>query len=388
MTIAEESREFMNYLDMACLSERSRIVLDFAKKHGLAKGTITLPNQEVHAAAAFAFHTYAKACDIGHPSEDNNEHESFQIVALLVALQEISTDNWNYGSRIMYLLDIAQYSYAGTDRDGNPVEVPFRLSVSEVDAFMAQKGTFSGNSGKMRLMEGNLLAVSIHCGRLWALYNTLPGYFSGLSKAKDGAALQNMLFAREVSAQYTIEKLALTYIVARIGEENKNRVMNLLRYLRNHTDFYIAPATERYHPLSGPGGLAQYTVDAIYNTAELLLPATEAQIGEIVMAGLCQAIGKINVFYEGQAGYEVDDNRPFGYPVKALHIAVRYLGNCLPENVAAAIDAHMHDLDENPRVGLQMMEQPFGLFLHMGCIKAMCTPSAGTKEEAENNAES
>lgn len=350
MTIKEENAEALGFLDITYVDERSKELLAFARDNGLEKGTVKLPNGDFHSAAAFAQHLYCNAYEIANPPD--SENESYQIVALLITLQMISKSSWNYGSRLLYDLKAAG----------------FQLKREEVAAFLAQEGTYSTNRSKGDLLDGNMTAVSMYCGTLRALYNTLPGIGKGLS-SPDTEPMQQLLAAREESPMATIEKLALTYIPALIGEENRGKVERFLKFLRN-SDFYVAPASTRYH-LAVPGGQSTHIVNVIYRTAERLLPASNAQIGEIVMAALCHDLCKVNVYFpRDEGGYYFHDEMPFGHGRKSLYMAVGFFGHLMPKSVASAIDAHMHDIDTNPNVGIQMMEQPLGLFLHIGDMLA------------------
>lgn len=385
MTVKQENAEAMLYLSMECTSERSKAVLELAKAHGLENSTVMLPNGDVHAAAAFAQHLYCNANDIGKPSDA--EQESYQIVSILLALEESRDSSWSYGSELLY-------SFIPKIKGNDPKQLR-----KEVAAFLAVEGTYSTNKSKGDLLDGNMMATSMYCARLRSLYNSLPGIGKGLVDYNSDA-MRQLLEAKEDSAKATIEKLALMYIPALIGAENRKKVENFLSWLANRTDFYSAPASTKYH-LSEPGGLAEHTVNVIYCTADLLLPASDAQIGEIVMAALCHDLCKVGVYVPtpknkkvySENGSKVDeigrfdwiastvysykDDLPFGHGRKSMYIALGFFGDSMPPSVASAIDAHMHDIDVNHNVGLQMMQQPLGLWLHIGDAIAAHIVEAG-----------
>lgn len=379
MTVKQQTAEAISFLDSICYNQnndgspavpRGKEVYDFAKKNGLEKATVALPDGTIHSAAALAQHIYCNAYEIGEPDERQNE--SYLIVALLIAMEEVSTHPWNYGSWLIYKLKLAG----------------IQLRRDEITAFLAQEGSYASNRSKGDLLDNNLMAVSMYCARLRALYNSLPGIGRGLS-TPDSDAMKELLDAEEPTAQATIEKLARKYIPALIGANNADKVERFLKYLREQSDFYIAPASTKYH-MARPCCLAAHTVNVIYRTASQLLPATDAQIGEIVMAALCHDLCKNNVYvpewkkekvyrpegklydnggnfdWDPYLGFNFKDSMPFGHGRKSLYIAVAYFGDCLTEAVASAIDAHMHDIDTNPNVGLQMMMHPLGLWLHIG----------------------
>ena len=75
--------------------------------------------------------------------------------------------------------------------------------------------------------------------------------------------------------------------------------------------------------------------------------------------------------------YSYKDDLPFGHGRKSMYIALGFFGDSMPPSVASAIDAHMHDIDVNPNVGLQMMQQPLGLWLHIGDAIAAHIVEAG-----------
>lgn len=379
MTVKQQTAEAIGFLDTIYYTQtqdgnfatpRSKQVYDFIKSLGLEKETVSLPDGTIHSAAALAQHIYCNAYEIGEPDEKQNE--SYQIVALLIAMEEVSTSPWNYGSWLIFKLR----------------QAGIQLRREELTAFLAQEGTYQSNRSKGDLLDNNMMAVSMYCARLRALYNSLPGIGRGLS-TPDSDAMKELIDAEESTAQATIEKLARKYIPLLIGTENANKVERFLKYLREQSDFYIAPASTKYH-MARPCCLAEHTVNVIYRTAAQLLPATEAQIGEIVMAALCHDLCKNNVYvpewkkekvyrpegklydnggnfdWDQYLGFNFKDTMPFGHGRKSLYIAAAYFGESLPESVASAIDAHMHDIDTNPNVGLQMMRHPLGLWLHIG----------------------
>lgn len=350
MKIEQENKDAMSFLELTYMTQRSKTLLDYAKKTGLEKATITLANGQVHAASAYAQHLYCAAHEIGNP--DDRMNESYQIVTLLIVMEDIMQNNWHYGTQLLYRLR----------SEG------FQLKRTEVAAFLAQEGSFESNRDKYALMENNPMAVSMYCGRLKALYNSLPGLTRGIT-AGNGEPMHEFLTAREESALETIEKLTKEFIPAFIGAENEPKLEKFLIWLRS-TDYYSAPAST-HGARSVPGGLAEQKVDIIYNTARLFLPATKAQIGEIVMAALLCDLHKIHVFHPDEdGGYYFHDEMPFGHGRKSLYMASGFFGNAIPESVACAIDCYLHDESSNPNIGLQMMEQPLGLFLHIGEIMA------------------
>lgn len=355
MDMKQEHEEGLLFLEQTYMTERSKALLDFAKSNGYLSGTVTLPNGEVHAAATFAMQMYCSAFDIGKPADDA-ENEAYQIVCLMVVMEMCNKRNSSFGSKLLFKVRCSG----------------IRLDRREVKAFLAQEGSFGTNRNKCALMENNLLAVSIHCGRLKALYNTLPSIGQGLYPA-DSSELQKLLETRCESDIETIEKLAMTYIPERIGRDNEKVVLRFLNWLRK-TDHYSAPAA-----IAGIhcniGGMAAQKVSRIYRTAELLLPATKAQIGEIVLAALLCDIHKINTFHPDEdGGFYFYDELPLGEGRKSLYMASGYFGDLIPDNVAEAIDSYLHDEDANPNVGLQMMEYPLGLYLHIGEMLAAFIP--------------
>lgn len=351
MSVKTEAAEYLELLKIASTDPRYQALYTFARKNGLETGTITLQNDEIHSVAAYAMQVYCHAVDIASPAT-NEDHVPYLIVSLLMALEAASRNTWSYGGKLRYYLQTAG----------------IKIKRSEWNAFMAQNGTFQSNYNKLSLMENNLLAVSLHCADMIARYNSLPGLGKGLQDTS-GKAYKEILDNRKATDMETIEFLARDYIGAKFGGQNREYLERFLAWLRQ-SDYYVAPAaTSGLHNF--PGGLAFEVVETIYYMAKLLLPATADQIGEIVMAAILSFIHKVGVFIpDGSGGFVYQDNMCYGEGMKNLYIATHYLGKVLPEHVAAAIDGYGYDTYDNPNVGLQMMEYPLALYLHVGTVAA------------------
>lgn len=372
-SIAErEAQGSICVLDAVCLSDRAKSVLTFAKMRGLEKGTILCPDGVEHSIVTYAVQLYANADIIGGESEEMQE--SYQIVSLLMAMEAIREDCWSYGSKLLYDLRVAG----------------IKLRRNEVAAFLAQDGDWETNGrDKGANMDGNTLATAMYCAHLATICNSLIGK-NCLVKTEPDQGIRdavNACMANE-TPQACIEALLRTFGSAYVGEQNQNRVETFIQWLSG-TDFYLAPASNKYHS-SYPGGLVKHTVFVVLRYIELEKPNTPAEVGKIVIAAICHDLCKLNFYkytwrnvkvycedgdkwdpdgkrfrWESQLSYEIKDGMPFGHGRKSLYMAVGLLGDALTEEVAAAIDGHMYDKKANPKVEEQFMEYPMALMLHM-----------------------
>lgn len=142
-------------------------------------------------------------------------------------------------------------------------------------------------------------------------------------------------------------------------------VDNLIQWLENSTDFYVAPASQGYHGCF-PGGLMSHSLN-VYHAAvkfremykELALP--EKKIAEIpddslIICTLMHDLCKANQYKEKEKwfkddasqwhkyiGYELEDQIPLYHGYKSVFLLQHFI--FLKVDEAAAIGWHMMSLD-------------------------------------------
>lgn len=138
----------------------------------------------------------------------------------------------------------------------------------------------------------------------------------------------------------------------------------LLRFLKEKSDFFTAPASSRFH-LAREGGLLEHSV----NVAKLMLrfenhPDYGSEPADsLVICGLLHDLCKTNYYkvstrnvkneqtgqWEKQPFYMVEDSFPYGHGEKSVYMIERFFRLKAPE--AMAIRWHMGGFDEASRGG-------------------------------------
>lgn len=138
-----------------------------------------------------------------------------------------------------------------------------------------------------------------------------------------------------------------------------DRDIDILKTYLEESDFFTAPASTRYHGCY-PGGLCDHTVNVILEMQELNdFYKLEVDDDDIVIAGLCHDLCKIDVYeeaivnippqrsksgkWEQQPGYKKNDKLPMGHGAKSLARALSCLR--LSEEIQQAIYWHMGAFD-------------------------------------------
>lgn len=381
---AMEAKEHLRHLESVCDGPRVKAVLDFAKRRGFADGVITAMDGSKHPAAKYACQLDFHAETFAEMTE--TETESFQILSILFALEAIRKDTWSACSKINYEL-----SYEG-----------IQLSRAETVAFFSQRGTWK-TMEKGNQMDGNPLSVAMYCGQLFTLAGTLTG-----RQMLPAAAMPAELFKqwqacwKQEGPQPSIEAMLMTFGPACVGKEHEGKIIELINWMRG-SDFYIAPASTKYH-LSYFGGLSEHTCNVIARHVALQKPQTAAELGEIILVDVCHDFCKTHFYrpyshrkkefhpeINAQNGlpknyfaepdgrvycwtdgvqFEVNDQIPLPHGAKSVHMAVRLLGKALTPRMAEAIEAHMRDLDDNPCVDSIYITNPLAMYLHLADVQA------------------
>ena len=403
----EEILEAMSVLTSLCDDNhpRAKVVLEYAKTHGLLEGEICAMDGSRHAAAKYALQLDWNSESIAEPTEE--ESESFQIVAILLALEKSrKTSICTPFSLLNYEINTQDLSYVQKDPATGVEETKkFFLTNSEIAALYAQTGGWKSNSLRQRQMRNSKLAVCLYCGDLFTQAVTLPGRdtLPAHSMPAELKKEYDACFGKD-SPFEALESLLMTFGVAFVGKENEDKIISLLGWMRA-SDFMYAPASDSRN-FARQHGLIEHTCNVIARHVALRNPRTKEELGEIVLAGVCHDLGEADsyspyytrkkVYVTGvdikrgnlPAGhFREPDNRvyrlenalafekadrfaqlPIPHGARSVHMASRILGKVLPKHVAEAIDAHERNVDENPYVDWVYQNNQLALYLHMANI--------------------
>ena len=146
----------------------------------------------------------------------------------------------------------------------------------------------------------------------------------------------------------------------------------LLNYLHS-TDFFIAPASSRYHN-SFEGGLADHSLNVYYRLKKLV-DSEDSMYNKysdetIAIIGLLHDVCKINFYVKGtrkyndngvwltRTVYNIEEDYPFGHGEKSVYIINKFMA--LTDVEALAINWHMGPYDKRTQNGnLQALEASF-----------------------------
>lgn len=172
------------------------------------------------------------------------------------------------------------------------------------------------------------------------------------------------------------EFIRLLYLTERKG------IKRLIDWLEE-TDFFIAPASTKYH-LSKKGGLLEHSLN-VYD--ELVNEYTEtyfeSNISSLIIVALLHDICKTNYYSIGtkkvkkdnewvdETFYKVDDQLPIGHGEKSVMILQRFIE--LTEEELVAIRWHMGGFEPKESYGSLSQafnKYPLALYLHIADLKA------------------
>ena len=141
---------------------------------------------------------------------------------------------------------------------------------------------------------------------------------------------------------------------------NREGIENLITWLENETDFFIAPASTNSHGVF-EGGLLVHSLN-VYKLLTSFAKNIEGLNSEaIIVVGLLHDICKVNFYkkslknvkipgekrWEEQEGYAIDDMFPFGHGEKSVYLAMKYMR--LTDEEAVCIRWHMGGYDDSAR---------------------------------------
>lgn len=170
----------------------------------------------------------------------------------------------------------------------------------------------------------------------------------------------------------------------------------LLSWLES-TDFYIAPASTKYH-CAFESGLVYHSLN-VYKLLKKRCEEYGAEYSDetIAVCGLLHDICKANFYsvslrnvknergqWEQKPYYVVEDQYPYGHGEKSVFIAERYMR--LSEEEAIAIRWHMGGFDETARAGGFSISHayekyPLAVLLHMADLEATYLYEKGASEQ-------
>ena len=176
-----------------------------------------------------------------------------------------------------------------------------------------------------------------------------------------------------------------------IFQENVKRPGSekLLEWL-SQSDFFIAPASTKYHS-AFEGGLVQHSLN-VYKLLKKRCAEYGITDGEtIAICGLLHDICKANFYtisyrnaknergqWEKVPYYTVDDQFPFGHGEKSVFVIERFMR--LRENEAIAIRWHMGGFDENKSYAMSQAYEkyPLAVKLHLADLESTYLREKGT----------
>ena len=172
---------------------------------------------------------------------------------------------------------------------------------------------------------------------------------------------------------------------------------DLLSWLES-TDFFVAPASTRFH-LSEPGGLVKHSVHVYRRLHDLVESEINRKTGntsarltnvseeKIAICGLLHDVCKANYYktstrnvkneatgqWEKVPYYTVEDKFPYGHGEKSVFLIERFMR--LEEDEAMAIRWHMGGFDDASRGGSYAIsaayeKYPLALLLHLADMQA------------------
>lgn len=337
MDIKQEHKEALAILHPMYDTSRAGAVLEWAKNLGWENLSVVCPDGSIHAPAMYALQLYCNTSDM--VVADTQQNEILQVVAVMSALEESGAFRFqNYGAKILY-----EMRRAGL----NP-------NAEEYNAFMAMNPRWEH---KTELFDASELAVPFYMSKQITMYNTLPG-MRGVF-AQDGEPVILNEPTGNVAAD--IEGLVNRFVPQAIGEANAPKVAAMLKALQRRSDFFSATSGG-----SGEETVAQHTLAVMHKLVNLTRPRSEAQAGLCVLTALIHDLADVH-FAEGkdaEGNVRYRKNPPYCHEIIAQYIAGAYLGESLPEEIAAAIDCQFSP-------DLTAMTYPLGLYLHLADLAAI-----------------
>lgn len=182
-----------------------------------------------------------------------------------------------------------------------------------------------------------------------------------------------------------------TFLVLAKNYIKRDGIENLLDYLLK-SDFFIAPASSKYH-LSCPGGLCQHSINVFNRLIKEVENEYESvdespwNMETLTIVSLMHDLCKIDFYkkslrnvknqttgkWEQVEYYEIDEKLPIAHSYKSQYILRSYINLSREESVA--IMSHMGGFDSNVRGGDFTIQNafkkfPLAVLLHVADLKA------------------
>ncbi|HHX49572.1 MAG TPA: HD domain-containing protein [Clostridiales bacterium] len=187
----------------------------------------------------------------------------------------------------------------------------------------------------------------------------------------------------------SIDKVQEEFIKIFNKEIKRPGMDKLVDYLVNKSDFFIAPASTRFH-LSEEGGLARHSLNVYYRLKMLVANEkfdirTHISQENIAICGLLHDVCKANYYIKDlrnvkkggqwtkEPFYKVDEKFPYGHGEKSVFIISQYMN--ITANEAMAINWHMGPYDDRVarsfgRLGDVFEKFPLALLTHIADLEA------------------
>lgn len=168
---------------------------------------------------------------------------------------------------------------------------------------------------------------------------------------------------------------------------NREGIESLIEWLES-TDFFVAPASTKYHG-AYPGGLLQHSIN-VYTRLhdEVFRNGNYAKYYDSkIIVSLLHDVCKANFYVESSRSvkdsvtgtwsqvpcYTVDEQYPFGHGEKSVYLISKHIQ--LTDEEAIAIRWHMGGFDQSVKggsysVGYAFEKYPLALLLHIADMKA------------------
>ena len=164
--------------------------------------------------------------------------------------------------------------------------------------------------------------------------------------------------------------------IALCGNIKRDGIDDLMKWLES-SDFYVAPASTRFHG-SYAGGLLEHSLNVYDELSRILLAYPEINVSEetMIICSLFHDLCKVNMYvtekrnrknaegkWESYDSYTIKEKYHFGgHGGKSVFLVQNFIK--LTAEEAAAINAHMGSFD-NERVGDTYEQFPFAWALHV-----------------------
>lgn len=159
-----------------------------------------------------------------------------------------------------------------------------------------------------------------------------------------------------------------------VDREGMSKILEWLE----ETDFYICPASSKYHG-AYLGGLLEHSLNVYGELKRLLQAYPEITVPEdsIIISALFHDLCKVNFYttekrnrknsagqWESYDSYSIDEKFCFGGHGSKSVFLVQHFMSLTPEE-AVAINCHMSSWDGNTNVGKAFEQFPFAWLLHV-----------------------